>query len=66
MTTSELIKTLQKLPSDSRVMIAYDTGIRMDVEVAKLASHYESDMHQPEQVVVLTDKYEWADREYWS
>lgn len=59
MTVKELISELQKLPSHSDVRIAYDMGIRLDVEVCKQAR----DEHT--QIVVLTDKHEWNDRENW-
>lgn len=59
MTVSELIAKLEQLPAHCDVKIAFDMGIRMDVEVAKIARD------EGHQVVVITDKEEWEDRENW-
>lgn len=59
MKVSELIGNLEKMPPTDDVVIAFDMGIRMNVEVAELVNN------DGEQVCVLTDKDEWNDRQHW-
>lgn len=59
MTVAELIEKLQEFPPECEAKIAFDSGIRMDVEV--VASTYDVG----EQVAVITDLDEWRDREGW-
>lgn len=59
MTAIELIKKLSELPPDALVKIAFDMGIRMDAEICKPVND------NGERIIVLTNLYEWNDRENW-
>lgn len=59
MKVEDLIALLLKMPCGTEVRLAFESGIRMDVEVAELAQD------EGKQVVVLTDKEEWENRDHW-
>lgn len=60
MIVSELIKELEKAPPDLLVKIAFDSDIRMCVDVAKPVKS------EGGLLLVVTDWDEWKYREDWS
>ena len=63
MTALELATKLLTMPADARVMIAFDTNLRMEVDVVEKVSHrYDAEYID---IIVITDKEEWDDRKKW-